>query len=187
MQSILRTLRPFNRLILRTMNLKRHHVLYILLALTLIIALIVLLTPGVPSVSYTAPRTASTTASMIVSTSTPPGQAMKFEIVTTTAAQERGLGGRTDIAENYAMLFVFPSDQRIGFWMKDMLTSIDMIWLSDNGTVLGIEDNVAANSYPKIFYPPQPVKYVLETRAGEAHRQGWSIGTKIQLPLPYGS
>lgn len=85
------------------------------------------------------------------------------------------------------MLFVFPSDQRTGFWMKDMLTSIDMIWLSDNGTVLGIEDSVAPDTYPKIFYPPQPVKYVLETRAGEAHRQGWSVGTKVSLPLPYGS
>lgn len=112
---------------------------------------------------------------------------MKFEVVTTEAAQERGLGGRADIPQNYAMLFVFPSDTRIGFWMKDMLAPIDMIWLSDKGTVLGIEDSVAANSYPKIFYPPQPVKYVLETRAGEARRQGWEVGTKVQLPLPYGS
>lgn len=116
---------------------------------------------------------------------------MRFEPVTTEAAQEQGLGGRADVPENYAMLFVFPSDQNIGFWMKDMLVPIDMIWLSDNGTILGIDADVAPDTYhsdtdAQIFYPPQPVKYVLETRAGEARRRGWSVGTKVALPAPYG-
>lgn len=169
------------------MNLKRHHVLYALLALSLILALIVFLTPGVPRVSYTAPIAASTTTVIAQATTTPVRQPIRFEVVTTEAAQERGLGGRADIPQNYAMLFVFPSDERIGFWMKDMLTPIDMIWLSDNGTVLGIEDSVAPDTYPQTFFPSRPVKYVLETRAGEARRQGWEVGTNVHLPLPYGS
>lgn len=111
---------------------------------------------------------------------------MRFEPVTTVAAQEQGLGGRADVPENYAMLFVFPKDERIGFWMKDMLVPIDMIWLSDNGSILGIEDSVSPGTYPEAFYPPQPVKYVLETRAGEARRRGWSVGTNVALPAPYG-
>jgi len=111
---------------------------------------------------------------------------MRFEVVTTQAAQERGLGGRASIPENYGMLFVFADDEKVGFWMKDMLAPIDMIWLSDTGTVLGIEDSVSPDTYPQAFYPPQPVKYVLETKAGEARRQGWEVGSHVSLPAPYG-
>lgn len=111
---------------------------------------------------------------------------MRFEVVTTQAAQERGLGGRPDVPENYGMLFVFPKDEEVGFWMKDMLVPIDIIWLSDEGTILGVLDALSPNTYPQVFYPPQPVKYVLETRAGEARRRGWSMGTSVGLPKPYG-
>ncbi len=162
------------------MNLKRHHILYGILAVSLIVALIVLLMPPSPRVSYTVPSDASS--------STPEGPSalpqMRFETVTTQAAQERGLGGRTEIPENYGMLFVFPQDERVGFWMKDMLVPIDIIWLSDNGTILGIEDSVSPDTYPEAFYPPQPVKHVLETKAGEARRRGWSEGTRVALPMP---
>jgi uncharacterized membrane protein (UPF0127 family) len=156
------------------MNLKRHHVLYALLALCLIAALIVLTTPRTHFLSYTAsttPQKADT--------------AMNFEVVTTQAAQEKGLGGRADIPENYGMLFVFPADEKVGFWMKDMLVPIDIVWLADDGTILGIEDTVSPSTYPEAFYPPRPVKYVLETKAGEMRRKGWSAGTKVPLPLPY--
>jgi len=166
------------------MNLKRHHVLYAVLAVSLIIALIIVLTPGVPHVSYTAPQQpdqASTTPA--AATSTP--NTMQFEVVTTAVAQERGLGGRASIPENYGMLFVFPEDENVGFWMKDMLVPIDIIWLSDTGAILGIEDSLSPSTYPQAYYPPKPVKYVLETKAGEARRQGWSIGSVVPLPAPY--
>ena len=109
---------------------------------------------------------------------------MQFEIVTTQAAQNRGLGGRAVVPDNYGMLFVFPYDQSPGFWMKDMLTSIDMIWLSDNGTIAAINASVAANTYPSVFYPPSPIRYVLETRAGFAAEKNWHVGTQITLPVP---
>lgn len=163
------------------MNLKRHHVLYGLLAVSLIVALIVFLMPAAPSVSYTAPQ-AKNEANAASSTA----PAIRFEVVTTLAAQEQGLGGRTDIPENYGMLFVFPNDARRGFWMKDMLAPIDMIWLSDTGTIVGVESSVSPDTYPKVFFPPSPVRFVLETRAGEAQRKGWSAGSKVPLPLPYG-
>lgn len=105
-----------------------------------------------------------------------------FEIRDTEAERKQGLSGRTDVPSNYGMLFVFPGKTVPGFWMKDMHVSIDMIWLSDDGTILGIEDSVSPSTYPRTFAPPEPVRYVLETRAGEARAQGWAVGTKIDLP-----
>jgi uncharacterized membrane protein (UPF0127 family) len=108
-----------------------------------------------------------------------------FEIATSSAAQERGLGGRKTIADNYGMLFVFKEDGKPGFWMKDMLTSIDMVWLTDAGVIASITASVAPETYPNVFYPPRPIRYVLETRAGFSQSRKWMVGTKILLPLPY--
>ena len=106
-----------------------------------------------------------------------------FEVVKDTVAQEKGLGGRSAIPDNYGMLFVFPTDGSYGFWMKDMLTSIDMIWITDNGTIIGIASNVSPSSYPNVFYPPGPVRYVLETKVGLATEKNWTVGTRISLPV----
>ncbi len=113
-------------------------------------------------------------------------QGVTFEIVANPAAQEKGLGGRANIASNYGMLFVFPTDGDYGFWMKDMLTSIDMVWISSDGTIASVTPSVAPDTYPTVFYPPTPIRYVLETQAGFAKKKGWNVGTKIALPLPYG-
>jgi uncharacterized protein len=111
----------------------------------------------------------------------------QFEIADTPAKQELGLGNRSTVADNYGMLFVFAADSKPGFWMKNMLVSIDMIWITANGTIVAIDDSVAPSTYPNVFYPPTPVRYVLETRAGYARDHGWTVGTRIPLPAPYGS
>jgi uncharacterized membrane protein (UPF0127 family) len=132
----------------------------------------------------------ATSTALIVATSTALGNAsttsmIHYEIVTTSAAQQRGLGGRAVIPDNYAMLFVFPDNSTPGFWMKDMLAPIDMIWVTSSGTIAAINDSVPVSSYPGVLYPPYPIRYVLETRAGFARAQGWHVGTTITLPSPY--
>lgn len=113
---------------------------------------------------------------------TPVISGFSYEVVSDAAAQEKGLGGRTSIPENYGMLFVFREPATPGFWMKDMRVPIDIIWLGDNGLILNIDANIDPSSYPKVFYPPTPVRFVLETKAGEAARQGWKPGRHITLP-----
>ncbi len=152
--------------------------------------------------STTTPSTVSASSTMLTGTSTNTASTssvagaaqnsgtstaipMQYETVTTIAAQEQGLGGRSFIPDNYAMLFVFPSDNTYGFWMKDMLVPIDMIWLSDTGTIIKIDPSVSPATYPDVFYPPAPVKYVLETKSGFAVEHGWTIGTQVALPPPY--
>jgi uncharacterized membrane protein (UPF0127 family) len=105
-----------------------------------------------------------------------------FEIASTTDARTLGLSGRTHVPEDYGMLFVFPEPGRYGIWMKDMHVAIDIVWLSKDGTIRGIDANVSPDTYPKVFYPPAPISFVLETREGEVMRQGWEVGTRLSLP-----
>lgn len=109
------------------------------------------------------------------------GVSLRIEYATTPEDRERGLGSRTDIQENYGMLFVFTKDDKYGFWMKDMLVPIDIFWLNDKGQVVFIVSGVATSTYPNVFYPNVPARYVLETASGFAKSNDIKIGTKLVL------
>ena len=79
------------------------------------------------------------------------------------------------------MLFVFAEADRYGFWMKDMLFSIDMFWLDDKGQVVHLEEDVSPETYPDVFYPMVPARFVLETNAGFALEHSITIGTPLVL------
>lgn len=109
------------------------------------------------------------------------GVSLRIEYATTTEAREFGLGGRESIAPDEAMLFVFSEDDYWGFWMNDMLISLDIFWLDAQGQVVSIEENVAPETYPDVFYPEVPARYVLETATGFAREHNIEIGTPLLL------
>lgn len=109
------------------------------------------------------------------------GVSLRIEYATTTAAREKGLGGRTNIPDDYGMLFIFPKEERYGFWMKDMFVPIDIFWLDDKGQVISMVQDAATSSYPNVFYPPVPALYVLETAAGFASEHSIATGTPLVL------
>ena len=109
------------------------------------------------------------------------GVSLNIEFATTTAARELGLGGRTSIPGDYGMLFVFPDDGYHGFWMKDMVLPIDIFWLDAQGQVVSIAPNVAPSTYPNVFYPAVPARYVLETAAGFSAVHHIVNGTPLEL------
>ncbi len=84
----------------------------------------------------------------------------------TDALREQGLSGRTGLQSNTGMLFEFESAGYPAIWMKDMLFSIDILWLDDNFTVVELAENISPETYPKIFSPRIPARYVLEVPAG---------------------
>ncbi|MBP6860420.1 MAG: DUF192 domain-containing protein [Candidatus Pacebacteria bacterium] len=106
---------------------------------------------------------------------------MQIEIADTNAARVQGLSGRSALADDYGMLFVFEDVGRYGFWMKDMYLVIDIIWIKDNGEIVGIEREVSPETYPTVFYPPEPVRYVLEIAGGSAERRGFLVGARINV------
>ncbi|MBI5765741.1 DUF192 domain-containing protein, partial [Candidatus Falkowbacteria bacterium] len=53
------------------------------------------------------------------------------DVVKTEAEMARGLGGRQNLPENHGLLFAYNGYYVPKFWMKDMLFSIDIIWIKD--------------------------------------------------------
>lgn len=78
----------------------------------------------------------------------------------------KGLSGTKSLLPNTGMLFVFDVEDMWGFWMKEMIFSIDIVWLNSSCVVVGMK-NAKPDSYPEVFYPKGLSKYVLEFSSGE--------------------
>lgn len=102
-------------------------------------------------------------------------------IARTPEEQRQGLSGRAGLGPGEGMLFVFPKDGLYGIWMKDMLFSIDIIWLSSKGVIVSIAPNVSPDTYPQSFTPDAPARYVLELPAGFANTYRLKKGDMVQL------
>jgi len=100
----------------------------------------------------------------------------------------RGLGGRESLPDGRGMLFVFPDSGPHGFWMKDMLIPIDIIWISTEGRVVDIQtaqpEPGVADPQLKRYSPNGEAKYVLEVRAGLAAEKGVNVGGEARIELP---
>ena len=100
---------------------------------------------------------------------------IKVEIADTVESRAQGLSERKILRDGTGMLFIFDSSGQYGFWMKDMNFSIDIVWISESFEVIGIEHEVTPETFPTIFYPPGPVRYVLELPAGFSRNRGIDI------------
>lgn len=103
-----------------------------------------------------------------------------IEVVSTSAARERGLSGRDGLLESRGMLFEFDTPGMYCFWMKDMRFPIDMIWLDGQKRVIKIQKNVEPETYPSNFCPQVPAQYVLEVAAGIADKAGLKEGDQVR-------
>ena len=101
---------------------------------------------------------------------------IEVEIVDTPRARTKGLSGRKTLPDGTGMLFVFDQGGEYGFWMKEMNFAIDIVWIDGGFEVVGVTEMVTPETYPKIFYPPEPVKYVLELPGGKFRNSSIDIG-----------
>ncbi|MDD2228341.1 MAG: DUF192 domain-containing protein [Candidatus Cloacimonetes bacterium] len=103
----------------------------------------------------------------------------QIEIVVEQEEVMRGLKNRESMAENQAMLFVFPKVEYYDFWMQDTYLPLDMLFISADETVFQIIENAKPFSEDRIK-AEQPNSYVLEIIAGSAKKYNIQVGDKIK-------
>ena len=110
---------------------------------------------------------------------------LRLEVAATEAQREYGLMNRTSLAAHTGMIFVFPADTPVQFWMKNTLVPLDMVFVAADGTVRSVDANVpvVSPSLPDSSIPLEngAGKYVIELPAGEAAKDGILAGTKLDL------
>jgi uncharacterized membrane protein (UPF0127 family) len=110
------------------------------------------------------------------------GKVYTVDVADTTYTMNKGYSGHPPISHNEGMIFVFPENDKHGFWMKDMLFPIDILWLDAEGTIVHIEHNVTPETYPTVFRSPKAARFVLETNAYYTDTFGITIGQTAVLP-----
>jgi uncharacterized membrane protein (UPF0127 family) len=108
------------------------------------------------------------------------GQTHRFstELAVTEWEQQRGLSGRTSLADNAAMLFPFPYPKMASFWMKETLVPLDLLFIRSDGTVAEILPGEPENLQP--LAANEPVVAVLEIRQGRAATLGIAAGDAVE-------
>jgi len=111
------------------------------------------------------------------------GQRFAVELATNEAARERGLMMRTSLAPGRGMLFVFPDTAPRGFWMKNTLIPLDILYFDAQRRLVSAQLEVPpCKADPCAIYPSAgPARYVLELSAGTAKRIGVRDGDVLAI------
>ncbi len=111
-------------------------------------------------------------------------QTQNFEVEVATTPQQRtqGLMHRTNLPKNHGMLFIFETEDLYGFWMKNTHIPLDIVWISQDKTVVDIQTvpPCTTESCPT-FTPKQKAQYVLEVNA---HEFTGKVGDPITWKFP---
>lgn len=106
---------------------------------------------------------------------------LQLELAATPDARERGLMFRHFLPPERGMLFIFPEDREVGFWMRNTWIPLSIAYLDSSLRVVRIRDLVPRDetSIPS----GQPVRYALEVNRGWFARMGVGVGSRL-LPGP---
>ena len=88
-----------------------------------------------------------------------------------------GLMFRKEMPQHEGMLFVFDQPSRQCFWMKNTLLALTAAFVSDDGTIVNLEDMKPQTLESHCSL--KPVRYVLEMNQGWFARKGVKAGTRL--------
>ena len=117
---------------------------------------------------------------------TTPGRAPVEVIVEAVRSPEeraRGLMGRKRLDPLHGMLFIFPEERQLTFWMKDTLIELDMIFIRSDMSVLGCVERAEPMTTTSRFVHGNS-QYVLEVIGGFCGEHGIGEFTRVKLVLP---
>jgi uncharacterized membrane protein (UPF0127 family) len=117
-----------------------------------------------------------------VSITTQEGREVVFqvEVADTPAKREMGLQYRRDLPEGRGMIFIFPKEEQLSFWMKNTPLPLDMIFISAEGRIVGIVENTVPFSLDSRSVTGKS-RYVLEINGGLARRYGLKAGDSARF------
>ncbi|KGF70235.1 hypothetical protein LL06_06260 [Hoeflea sp. BAL378] len=122
-----------------------------------------------------APTVLPTDAEPLVITTRSGEVSFSVELAVTPQTRASGLMHRQSMDADHGMLFRFDQTRQVLMWMKNTPLSLDMLFIDDDGTIVGIAEGTTPFS-EAIVASPGPVRYVLELNAGTAKRDGIAVG-----------
>lgn len=107
-------------------------------------------------------------------------------IASTPDEQEKGLMFVKNMPADRGMIFVFPDPQAQTFWMKDTLIPLDLIYISQDGTIVR-HYTMVPDGGQQLYFSDAPVQDAIEINAGCFAALHLHDGDRINLPVPTSS
>ncbi len=102
------------------------------------------------------------------------------EVAQNEEQRTRGLMFRKSLADGKGMLFVFETDQRPAFWMKNTQIPLSLAYIASDGTITQILDLVPFSTEAR---PSERlVRYALEVPQGWFAKAGLKAGDHFAIP-----
>jgi len=116
------------------------------------------------------------------------GKPFTLEVAANDDDRQRGLMYRKSMPEDHGMLFVFPDERPLSFWMRNTLIPLDIVYLDRVGKVVSVAQMkpLDETGVPSGW----PAKYAIELNEGTAKRVGVKAGDVVRIrrrrgnPLP---
>jgi uncharacterized membrane protein (UPF0127 family) len=110
---------------------------------------------------------------------------LTVEVADDDDERARGLMGRTSLADDAGMVFVWTEPTTGTFWMKDTLIPLSIAFWDEDGTIVAIHEMAPCKGDPCPTYEA-PVPYVAaaEAPAGWFAANGIAVGDAVEFPTP---
>lgn len=105
---------------------------------------------------------------------------VRVEVARTAAETSRGLMFRKSLDADAGMLFLFDALEIRRFWMRNTYIPLDMIFLDDKKTVVGIEENTIPLDETSRG-PDHPAQFVIEVQGGYTRQHGVGLGSRAEF------
>jgi uncharacterized membrane protein (UPF0127 family) len=108
--------------------------------------------------------------------------AVKVEYAMTEEQRHRGLMFRERLGEEWGMLFIWPEEQSLSFWMKDTRVPLSIAFIGSDRVVRDIQDMepMTEDSHES----GEAVQFALEVNRGWFARNGIKPGSKLKFSAP---
>ncbi len=106
------------------------------------------------------------------------GVTLQVEIAQDEASLQKGLMFREDLPENVGMLFVFPFQRILSFWMRNTFIPLDIAFINENGIIVDIQ-KMAPLDETKNYISQAPALYALEVNEGWCKKNNVKVGDKV--------
>ncbi len=108
---------------------------------------------------------------------------VQVEVADEMGEMAKGLMGRTALAEDAGMLFVYPEERELSFWMRDTLIPLSIAFMDGEGRIIDIQDMKALDDRPPHYKSAEPARYALEVNVGFFDERGVEVGDRAKLPV----
>ena len=107
------------------------------------------------------------------------GHEVRAEVADREAERRQGLMGRDSLPEDHGMLFVYPEQRTLSFWMRNTRIPLDIAFIDQRGTIVDIQTMEPQTE--ELHRSREPAMYALEMAAGWFGEHGVEVGDRVEF------